>query len=614
MSAFISRLGIRGQLFIAPAAVLILTAILGVTAFRELGSTAANAKLSAKEVNAVEVLRDSNSRMFEGDRAMNLALSSTTKKDFEDNRGEAANVGKESVDGFKQFATEARTPALRQQSLAHAALVQKIVDLRAQILTAAASGIGKPRTAQVNKLIDQVEGLIDQADGDNDALVEGEQKVTDTIARDAVATAANGRRTVVIVNLIALLLALGVTFAVARPLVRAARRLLTAARGISQGDLSQEIDVSSNDELGATAAAFQDMVGYLREMESAGERIADGNLSVDVAPKSERDALGHAFQRMTVSLRETIAEVVASAGTVTESSEVVARTSDESDRAIAEVAAAMGDITGGADQQLRLLGDATRSAAEMAQAIDVSAEAARQSAEAAREARELARDGVAAVMQATSVMNAVRDSSRSASDAIAALEGKSGQIGSIVERITEIAEQTNLLALNAAIEAARAGDHGRGFAVVAEEVRRLAENAGGAAGEIAGLIGEIQSETRTVVGIVSAGAARTEEGTGTVEQTREAFEAIDAAIERMDVRIGEVSATAREVATGAQALQGELDEVASVAERSTAASQQVSASTEQTSASTREIAASAQRLQGSAGELQSLVSRFRLTA
>ena len=109
--------------------------------------------------------------------------------------------------------------------------------------------------------------------------------------------------------------------------------------------------------------------------------------------------------------------------------------------------------------------------------------------------------------------------------------------------------------MNAAIEAARAGENGRGFAVVADEVRRLAENAGGAAREIDGLITEIQAETRAVVQIVSDGAARTEEGTGTVELTRDAFERIDAAIERMHVRIGDVADTARDVAAGSVTLQ-----------------------------------------------------------
>ena len=218
------------------------------------------------------------------------------------------------------------------------------------------------------------------------------------------------------------------------------------------------------------------------------------------------------------------------------------------------------------------------------------------------------------MIQATTAMNAVRDSSRSASEAMSGLEGKSSQIGSIVQRITEIAEQTNLLAFNAAIEAARAGENGRGFAVVAEEVRRLAENAGGAAREIDDLITEIQAETRAVVQIVSDGAARTEEGTGTVEVTRDAFERIDAAIEKMHVRIGEVADTARDVAAGSVTLQSDLHEVAGVAERSTAASEQVSAAAQQTTASTSEITVTVGRLHGTAEELERLVSRFRLTA
>jgi methyl-accepting chemotaxis protein len=316
---------------------------------------------------------------------------------------------------------------------------------------------------------------------------------------------------------------------------------------------------------------------------------------------------------MTLSLSEMIGEVVTTATTVSDTSDADTRTSNESGRAVAEIAGAMTDITSGAEAQLRMVADATRSAAEMSQAVDASADAAQQSADAAREARELAREGVERVKRESFAMNAVRDSSRAASQAMSGLEGKSSQIGSIVQRITEIAEQTNLLALNAAIEAARAGEQGKGFAVVAEEVRRLAENAGGAAREIEGLIGEIQSETIAVVQIVTDGATRTEEGTDTVERTREAFERIDAAIERMHSRIAEVAHSARDVAGGSGKLQSDLHEVAGVAERSTAASEQVSAAAQETTASATEISGSVERLHGTAEELQRLVARFRLT-
>jgi methyl-accepting chemotaxis protein len=197
--------------------------------------------------------------------------------------------------------------------------------------------------------------------------------------------------------------------------------------------------------------------------------------------------------------------------------------------------------------------------------------------------------------------------------AIESLAAKSEQIGTIVQTITAIAEQTNLLALNAAIEAARAGEQGRGFAVVAEEVRQLAEDSQGAAREISDLIGAMQAETGSVVGIVRDGARSTVDGAGVVEQAREAFVGIGNAVEDMSGRVEHIATAADGILGSAARMQQSISEAVAIAADSSASTEEISASTEQTSASTQQIAASAQELANEAAGLEQLVAQFQLS-
>jgi methyl-accepting chemotaxis protein len=170
-----------------------------------------------------------------------------------------------------------------------------------------------------------------------------------------------------------------------------------------------------------------------------------------------------------------------------------------------------------------------------------------------------------------------------------------------------------LLALNAAIEAARAGEQGRGFAVVAEEVRKLAEESQQAAGTIAALIDEIQTETARAVQVVQRGAERTREGASTVDGAHESFVAIGGSVEEVTARVADIHAAIRRITEASGRVQRDMGEVAAVAEQSSASSEEVSASTEQTSASAQEIAASAQELASTASTLEQLVGQFTLT-
>jgi len=228
------------------------------------------------------------------------------------------------------------------------------------------------------------------------------------------------------------------------------------------------------------------------------------------------------------------------------------------------------------------------------------------------EAADVAKEGVSAAEHATAAMHAVRDSSQQAAVAIRDLGARSEEIGGIVHTITALAEQTNLLALNAAIEAARAGEQGRGFAVVAEEVRKLAEESQSAAATIAGLIVQMQTDTRKVVDVVETASTQTVDGAATVEQAREAFLRIGEAVDGMTARVEAIVGVADRIAADATAMESGIGEVSLLAQESSASTEQVSASTQQTSASTQEIAASAASLSETAQELERIVGRFQL--
>lgn len=110
-------------------------------------------------------------------------------------------------------------------------------------------------------------------------------------------------------------------------------------------------------------------------------------------------------------------------------------------------------------------------------------------------AREISQTVVAVQDLANSTLHSADASTRE----IEGLGSAVGEIGQLLNAISEIATRTNLLALNATIEAARAGEAGKGFAVVAGEVKALSVAASSSVSAIRAQMEKLQTASNNSI-------------------------------------------------------------------------------------------------------------------
>ncbi len=298
---------------------------------------------------------------------------------------------------------------------------------------------------------------------------------------------------ILIVTVILIVGGVGFTFLVIRNIDSKVQALMTAMNNASKNrELSVRIPVSSRDELGSVANAFNLMLDAFQQ---AVNDIRNASTTLSDVSQNTSDTVNQNAKLLDMQKQEVL-QVVS---------------------AIEEMSASINEVAHNINLTSQAANETDTKVSHIAEQIDLSDKT------------------IADVAQSLTDMGLD----------VKALHENSGHIGEVVNVIKNIAEQTNLLALNAAIEAARAGEMGRGFAVVADEVRSLASRTQQSTGEIEKMVTQFQQNAASVYDAMNVSQNR---AVKSVEQSG----MVQASLQQILLAIRDIKDRATQIATAAE--------------------------------------------------------------
>ncbi len=321
---------------------------------------------------------------------------------------------------------------------------------------------------------------------------------------------------VIVAILIALSLAL--TNSITKPLRHLTDRLHDFAN--KDGDLTQRLDMTSNDELSDLARGFNAFI----------EQI-------------------HTLVKKTSG---TVEAVTVSAGSSHELS--------------TQIASSVSAQRGQTDMVTTAMNQMSSSAQEVSDNAVEAANSANEANTSCSSAKEVVSKGIESVKLLVSEVD-------KASSVINDLKGNVGDIVTVLDVIRSIAEQTNLLALNAAIEAARAGEQGRGFAVVADEVRTLASRTQDSTQEIQEMIERLQKGSEEAVNVMLSSKSVGEETVGHSVSAGDCLDDIATAVSSINTMNAQIASSAKEQSQVGENINTNLTQILAESEKAAEATE-----------------------------------------
>lgn len=149
-----------------------------------------------------------------------------------------------------------------------------------------------------------------------DKMVQLKMSAAENQAKTNEANAAKAINTMVTLVVVAVIIAILVGILIARGIANPVQKLTEASSKLAKGDIDVEIEDNNKDEVGMLSRAFRDMIANIKENSLVAERMAQGDLSMRVVEKSERDILSKNLNLLSDNIKALVddAKMLAKAG------------------------------------------------------------------------------------------------------------------------------------------------------------------------------------------------------------------------------------------------------------------------------------------------------------